>query len=627
MDQEKKSLSFILILLVSVMFMLIVGQWIVVNNILQSVPLEYFYIKIQPPILVRLLYVLLIVFMLYLTPAKKIKWVEENLNLCIVVMFLFGVLLVLGFTSVSIYNLLIFPLVFLLYTYFAIVVISSLSKGKLRDDKSIFGVSCVDSDFYFDFETEQGTLRIHKPQQNIWIDGGPGSGKSASWIKGMIAQCAERNYAGFIYDWEGDPLSDGSPILGKVAYGSIQEYTERNKCHLQFGFINFSDMMRTSRVNVFSSKYVPLQSSELFIKNISITLLKNLEPAWKEKTDFWANGAITFVSSVAYKCFKERDKGINTLAHVIAFCLHNYEEVFAWLSEDEEISLSMSSLLSGWQLGASQQTAGVVSSAQTPLSKLNNKYIFWVLSPSEDEELNLDITNKNHPTLLCIGNSPKIKEAVSPAISCIASVIMSQMNNPGKCKSVFMVDEFPTINLQGIDTFIGTARKHYVSTILALQDFNQAVRDYGDKSANILKASCGSQAFGMTGNDKTSQDVEKLFGEVKQVQESYSQQDSGGGSRSESLQKEKIFKARDLAGQSAGHFVGKIANGKPAYFNLQMKECKYFEKEIPLFSKKVNTGDDKLDSEIMDSIVEKNYFSILRKVKEVLEDYKPKPNN
>lgn len=181
--------------------------------------------------------------------------------------------------------------------------------------------------------------------------------------------------------------------------------------------------------------------------------------------------------------------------------------------------------------------------------------------------------------------------------------------------------------MQGIDTFIGTARKHYVSTILALQDFNQAVRDYGDKSANILKASCGSQAFGMTGNDKTSQDVEKLFGEVKQVQESYSQQDSGGGSRSESLQKEKIFKARDLAGQSAGHFVGKIANGKPAYFNLQMKECKYFEKEIPLFSKKVNTGDDKLDSEIMDSIVEKNYFSILRKVKEVLEDYKPKPNN
>lgn len=73
-----------------------------------------------------------------------------------------------------------------------------------------------------------------------------------------------------------------------------------------------------------------------------------------------------------------------------------------------------------------------------------------------------------------------------------------------------MVDEFPTIMLQGIDTFIGTARKHYVSTILAVQDFNRAIRDYGDKSANILKSSCGTQAYGMTGNDKTARDIESF---------------------------------------------------------------------------------------------------------------------
>ena len=148
---------------------------------------------------------------------------------------------------------------------------------------------------------------------------------------------------------------------------------------------------------------------------------------------------------------------------------------------------------------------------------LNNKYIFWVLSPLPEEEFSLDITNPEHPTLLCIGNAPSIKEAVSPPISCIASVLMSQMNNPGKNKSVFLVDEFPTINLQGIDTFIGTARKHNVATILALQDFNQAVRDYGEKSANILKASCGTQAYGMTGNEKTAKDIENLFGEKKKL--------------------------------------------------------------------------------------------------------------
>lgn len=142
---------------------------------------------------------------------------------------------------------------------------------------------------------------------------------------------------------------------------------------------------------------------------------------------------------------------------MIALALSDSNLVFHWLSEDPEIALNMSSMLTAWKLGAQQQTAGAVSSAQTPLVLLNNKYIFWVLSPLPEEEFSLDITNKEHPTLLCVGNAPTIKEAVSPAISCIGSVLMSQMNNPGKATSIFMVDEFPTILLQGIDTFIGTA--------------------------------------------------------------------------------------------------------------------------------------------------------------------------
>lgn len=178
----------------------------------------------------------------------------------------------------------------------------------------------------------------------------------------------------------------------------------------------------------------------------------------ERKTDFWANNAINYVYSIAYKCFKERELGICTLPHVIALALSDSNLVFHWLSEDPEIALNMSSMLTAWKLGAQQQTAGAVSSAQTPLVLLNNKYIFWVLSPLPEEEFSLDITNKEHPTLLCVGNAPTIKEAVSPAISCIGSVLMSQMNNPGKATSVFMVDEFPTILLQGIDTFIGTAR-------------------------------------------------------------------------------------------------------------------------------------------------------------------------
>ncbi|MFV0536354.1 MAG: hypothetical protein ACK5M3_03180 [Dysgonomonas sp.] len=132
-------------------------------------------------------------------------------------------------------------------------------------------------------------------------------------------------------------------------------------------------MQRTVRVNVFSPRYMTKGNESLFIKNIASTLLKNLEKTWKEKTDFWANNAINYVYSVAYKCFKERGKKINTLPHTIAICLSNSDAVFRWLEEDEEICLNMSSMINAFKLQASQQVAGAVSSAQTPLASLNTQ--------------------------------------------------------------------------------------------------------------------------------------------------------------------------------------------------------------------------------------------------------------
>ena len=39
------------------------------------------------------------------------------------------------------------------------------------------------------------------------------------------------------------------------------------------------------------------------------------------------------VYSIAYKCFKDKDKGICTLPHVIAFALSDSELVFEWYDE------------------------------------------------------------------------------------------------------------------------------------------------------------------------------------------------------------------------------------------------------------------------------------------------------
>ena len=637
MDQAKKQLSQILLLLAVIMGGIVIFQWLLVNELYSPDTAVLLRLEkvLRKALMVRFIYVIVIAGLAFLFPSTNVNKDESLKGAYTAITLLLATVLVTGFSrTFAWYNLIVFPVVFILFTLIAAKTAGFYAKHRVESEKTIFGISSEKTLFYFTFETEDGTLVVHKPQQNIYIDGGPGSGKSESWIKGIIYQCAERNYAGFVYDWEGDPTKEGSPILSQIAYGSIEYFKSRNIPTPNFAFINFVDMSRTVRVNVLSEKYVPKGSESLFIRNIATTLMKNLEASWKEKTDFWANNAINYVYSIAYKCYKERKTGIGTLPHVIAFALSDSDLVFRWLSEDPEIALNMSSMLTAWKLGAQQQTAGAVSSAQTPLVLLNNKYIFWVLSPLPEEEFSLDITNKEHPTLLCIGNAPSIKEAVSPPISCIASVIMSQMNNPGKQKSIFMVDEFPTIMLQGIDTFIGTARKHNVATILAVQDFNQAIRDYGEKSARILKASCGTQAYGMTGNDSTAKEIENLLGETKEAQESFSHQDSGSGSRTESLQKEKVVRARDVAGQSVGHFIGKIAGGKPPFFSAQFNMCHFVAREIPSFSMPVNLGSEEkkeLEIEIMEEIVQQHYYSVITTVNKVLEQvrdkYKQKKDN
>lgn len=624
-EQEKKNLSGLLLMLGVLMLLFILFEWLCTAGIIKSGTYTSMYLRIQDKyLIIRGLFVFISAISCYYMPGKKLsRSLTENSRLFFIVFaLLLTFLFIYGPRGTFFYNKYIYILVILFQIPFMAMAILSISGNTLKNEEFFKGVSDKKSDFFFEFKTDKGMLRIHSPQQGVWIDGGTGSGKSDTFIKSIIRQAAERGYAGWIYDWEGDPTKEQSPILGKVVYGSIlKAKTKHPGLNLEFAFINFTDMSRTVRVNVLSERYFNPNNASLFIRNIVITLMKNLEPAWKEKTDFWANNAINYVYSVAYKCFKERDSGINTLPHVISICLSDCEAVFRWIEEDHEIAKNMSSMLSAWKLGAQQQTAGAVSSAQLPLVLLNNKYIYWVLSAKSQEEFNLDITNKEKPVMLCVGNAPNISEAVSPAISCIANIVMGQMNQPGKVPSIFLNDEFPTFIIYGIEKFISTVRKWGVATILALQNFSQAINNYGEKSAEIIKSNCGNQFFGTTSNEKTAESLEKLLGEKKEVNFSYSEQDSGSTSQSESLQKEKVIKMRDIAGQRTGHFLGKIANGTPPFFSSQFNRDTGCSSDIPPFAKIYNTGDPEKDNEIMERIVEENYQQIEKEVQTILSIY------
>lgn len=249
MEREKKDLSFILILLSTLIGTAVLFQWAIVTGLYTPLRNPAMWERLmEKDILFRFLYVILIGGLAFLFPVGKVKdenkkWVYTSITLVTASM------LVIGFSQLSAwYNLFVFPILFVAYTLIVIKTLPYFIRRHAQSDDSIFGLSREESAFYFRFETASGPLVIHKPQQNVYIDGGPGSGKSESWIKGIIYQCAERNYAGFVYDWEGDPTKEKSPILSRIAYGSIEHFRNKGMETPRFAYINFVDMSRTVRV-------------------------------------------------------------------------------------------------------------------------------------------------------------------------------------------------------------------------------------------------------------------------------------------------------------------------------------------------------------------------------------------
>jgi len=475
--------------------------------------------------------------------------------------------------------------------------------------------------------TEFGKLYIPKPQQHIWIDGGPGSGKSQSLIKPMIKQAALRGDAGLIYDYEGDPTAENNPILTRVAYTAMLE-AQNSGYDTKFAFINFTDMSRTVRINIFSERYFALNGesdvaiADLYFGNMAATLLKNLNTSFKEKQDFWYDTALIMTKAVFLRLHKDpicRQNGFNTLPHAISVFLSDYNLVFRWLIEDRDVEMLASPIITPWKNQAMGQLSGTVSTLQSAFSKLLNPNIYWVMSK---DNFNLDITNKNNPSLLCLGNAQSIKESVAPCLAMIIGCVMKQMNNAGKKKSIFFVDELPTIVINALDEFIATVRKHFVAVLFGVQDHDQCARDYGEKSAAVLRSNCGNQFFGMTGNEKNARMVSDMFGDIRRKQLSITNNDERSShSVSESLQREKVVQSRDVAGQQVGEFMGKIANGDPVFFKCRFEEFVYDTKEIPQFSLPVETDDPQIALKILKQRVYDNYEQIKEDVRLMLLPY------
>lgn len=451
----------------------------------------------------------------------------------------------------------------------------------------------------FNFKTKLGIINLANPYRGIYIQGGAGSGKSASIFEPIIKQISEQEFTGVLYDFKSPELTD------KVR----ASYQGKN---ISFKNVDFKNPYQSDRINPIAPQYL---TKSVIAMEYSQALVNNLLPESIKKADFWSNNTKMIIAGVIW-WLKEEHPDYCTIPHAISLLLHtDIKLLLLKISQNYEAAGMVSTLKQSLENEAQNQVAGILSTIQTAVAQLNTKDVFWILSKND---VDLWLNNPENPTFLCIGNDSTLPQVYTPIISLIISVGMRQMNKPNQQKSVVLLDEAPTIYIPNIEQIPATARSNKIATIFGVQDFSQLVDNYGQDKAQIIISNLGNQFFGRVTNGKTAEMIKTIFSKEDRI---FINKNTGTGtsgtivhtqsndsnSKSETIQERDRVKVSDLINLNPGEFYGIIAEGQPKEFlKTQFSED---------YAQTLNNENTRITDEMM----QENYFRIIQEAKKILE--------
>ena len=207
------------------------------------------------------------------------------------------------------------------------------------------------------FKTSAGVINLANPFRGIYIQGGAGSGKSASIFEPIIKQIAEQEYTGILYDFKSPELTE------KVRASYLDSIVE-------FRNIDFKNAHQSDRINPISPNYL---SKSVIALEYSQTLVNNLIPESIKKADFWSNTTKMILSGVIW-WLKEEHPKYCTIPHAISLLLHtDTKTLLEEVSKNYEAGGMVATLRQSFEKEAGNQTAGILSTIQTAIAQLNSK--------------------------------------------------------------------------------------------------------------------------------------------------------------------------------------------------------------------------------------------------------------
>lgn len=441
-----------------------------------------------------------------------------------------------------------------------------------------------------------GSVQIPNPYAGVFISGGAGSGKSKSIIEPIIYDAGRKGFTGVVYDFKFPELA--SYVNTAFKNTNIKPY-----------FINFTDLSRSNRINPIAPD---LMINDSFAREFAFSVLANLNPTMISKPDFWSENATALLASVFWY-LKKKHPQYCTLPHAMSMILQpNLESLLNTLDKEQKCADMIAPIMTAYANKADNQLAGVLSSLQISLSKINTEEVYYLTTKSD---FNLDLNNPSSRGMLVIGNSPTLASTYSPIIGLILTSVSKLLNQQGKEKSVFIIDEFPTVYVPNIEQLPATARSNKVATVLACQDIAQIVDKYGRDKADTILSNLGNQFYGRTTNPQTAQRVSQIFGKSDKLMatesKSYDRTLIGdrrtGSGESYSYQERDLVRVQDVATLPTGSFYSILSEGmhKQGLASIPMNTS-FVKTEIEPF-KQVSAHD-----------IEQAYYQVKEDIKHIL---------
>lgn len=446
-------------------------------------------------------------------------------------------------------------------------------------------------------------INIVNPFRGTLVVGSAGAGKTFFVIRHVIEQHIKKGFACFIYDFK-------YPDLSKIAYNMHLKYKDKYKVPPTFYIINFDKPIH--RCNPLDPKSMTDITDAI---EASRTILLGLNREWiKRQGEFFVESPINFVSGVIWFLRKYQNGRYCTLAHAIELIQTDYDRLFPVLGAQKEIEVLINPFTSAYINGAAEQLEGQIASAKIALARLSSPLIYFVLT---GDDFSLDINDPEHPKIVVVANNPEKSLTYGAVISLYVFRLLRVMLRKNRLKSSIIIDELPSIFLNGIEQFLAVARGYLAATIMAVQDFSQLRRDYGREHADVIINVVGNILSGQTTGD-TAKQISDRIGRIVQERESISINRTDTSS-SRSTQLDAAVPPSRIATLSSGEFVGVVSDNPDQKIQLKAFHAQIIN-DIEAIKKEESTYVDIPQSKTAtDEEIHRNFLKVKEDVALIIE--------